>query len=121
MFHLLVLQEKFTLQISAAKYQEFITVFESCKRAHHNCLITILSFLDLRELLKASKVNRKLYIVSGDKQLLKNFYQSANQVVTIESSQSLFRNRLRPQQLKIPLSENSDESSLADLGYTYTV
>ena len=46
---------------------------EQLKRGHHFILLKILSYLTLRELLRVSKVNRKLYIVSGDTSLLSNF------------------------------------------------
>ena len=46
---------------------------EKLKRDHHYILPLILGYLNLRELILLSKVNRKLYIVTGDISLLKTF------------------------------------------------
>ena len=46
---------------------------ENEKRDHHEIIVMILSFLSLGEVLRISNINRKLYIVSGDISLLRNF------------------------------------------------
>ena len=50
-----------------------IGIIESKKKAHHSILLNIMSFFSLRDIIIIGRVNRKLYIVSGDMTLLKKF------------------------------------------------
>lgn len=43
------------------------------KREHHIALIGVLTYLNLKDILSISRLNRKLYIVSGDINLLRNY------------------------------------------------
>ena len=55
-------------------FQVIVAYCEELKRTDHAILIKILAYLPLSTLIhKVSKLNRKLYIVSGDVNLLKNF------------------------------------------------
>jgi len=61
-------------------FQAICSYAEGLKRKHHSLLLHILSFLTMNELIiKISRLNRKLYIVSGDLNLLKEYYNS-NQI-----------------------------------------
>ena len=73
--HLMSLTENFYINPESRKYAPFLAQFERIKRQHHFLMVRILSFLNLNEILTLSKVNRRLYIVTGDITLLKNFMQ----------------------------------------------
>jgi hypothetical protein len=52
-------------------FQSVVEYCEVIKKNHHNVLVRIFSYLPLQELIQnVSKLNRKLYIVSGDLFLL---------------------------------------------------
>lgn len=66
--------------------QLHLLLIEREKRLHHTSLLAILSYLALNEIIQIGRVNRKLYIVSGDISLLRNYtkktYQTINSMPT---------------------------------------
>lgn len=74
--HLMSLTETHYISQKDREYAPFLAQFERIKRQHHFLMVRILSFLNLNEILTLSKVNRRLYIVTGDISLLKNFMHS---------------------------------------------
>jgi hypothetical protein len=53
-------------------------MIERMKRDHHVALIGILTYLTLKEIILISRINRKLYIVSGDINLLRSYMKDFN-------------------------------------------
>jgi hypothetical protein len=52
--------------------QSICDYIEKLKKGHHELLLKILSYLPLKDIiLKLSRLNRKLYIISGDLDLFK--------------------------------------------------
>jgi hypothetical protein len=49
-----------------------LSVIDMEKRDHHRILVCLFEFLRFSEILKLGRVNRKLYIVSGDTKMLRN-------------------------------------------------
>jgi hypothetical protein len=50
---------------------------DKLKRVHHKVLINILSYLPFKEVVTVgAKINRKFYIVAGDRRLLRQYFSS---------------------------------------------
>ena len=56
-----------------------LKVIEKEKEEHHDILVCAFQFLSLPSILKLGRVNRKLYIVSGDISMLRKNYMKSNQ------------------------------------------
>lgn len=69
------------MDFSCEGAEALIIEIEKQKRLHHQILLRIFSFLNLRDTLTIGRVNRKLYIVSGDVSLLSNFMKEESVVV----------------------------------------
>ncbi|TNV83623.1 hypothetical protein FGO68_gene1214 [Halteria grandinella] len=62
-----------------ALIENLLAVIETEKREHHQILVCMFQFFTLVEILRLSRVNRKLYIVSGDTQMLRKNYMRGNE------------------------------------------
>lgn len=61
------------INLNSERIHEHLFKIEKEKKGHHEILVRVLSYLSLSEILRISHTNRKLYIVSGDITLLRNF------------------------------------------------
>ena len=71
--HLLVFCEKFNINQSRRDYPRFMEQFSTIKRSHVDIMAKVCSYLYFKEILTLTKVNRRLYFVTGDMPLLRTF------------------------------------------------
>ncbi|CDW72313.1 UNKNOWN [Stylonychia lemnae] len=73
-----------------------LMIIERDKRQHHQILLQLLSFLNLQEIIKIGRLNRKLYIVSGDISLLRNYTRQQSQFTKAQNKNSeMITNKIR--------------------------
>ena len=61
-----------------------LAAIDTEKRSHHKILVCIFEFLSLGEILRVSRSNRKMYIVSGDTRMLRqNFIRKPKKLESI--------------------------------------
>ena len=68
--HFLVVQEKFNIKRDHKGYKTFMLNFTRIKQSHVQSMARVCSYLTFNEVLILSKVNRRLYYVTGDVPML---------------------------------------------------
>ena len=65
--------ENFNISKEHPDYAAFMDLFTKIKRCHVNAMARVCSFLTFNEILTLTKVNRRLYFVTGDISLLRSY------------------------------------------------
>ena len=79
--HMFSFQESFTFKpVDPAQQEFFIKRYQQIKSEHLSLIVKILNYLNFKELLFVSIVNRKFYIASGDLGLLKQYSHKKNSI-----------------------------------------
>eukprot|EP00347_Sterkiella_histriomuscorum_P019245 403342384 len=135
-------QEEMTVaQILMSKYEYYsdidphspdahlhLMIIEREKRLHHTSMLTILQYLQLNEIILIGRINRKLYIVSGDISLLRNYTKKQSQTLPASYKQLQQGARLQKMILrqslelqKLLIKQQLWESQINNLNYVYQI
>lgn len=116
--HYFVLSENFQINPRAKDYANFVQEYEAHKDQHHADMVRVLSYLTFKELLVVSGVNRRLYIVSGDIDLLK--MHSKQKTTEMGVDLSLVNHEFTPgSPVKIKTMQHINASDLREYVYRY--